>query len=41
MLLENFARINPLSDNFVHARHDADVACSGCKAKSSKNGLDY
>jgi len=24
--------LNPLNANVVHARHDADVACSGCRA---------
>jgi len=24
--------VKPLSDNVLRARHDADVACSGCSA---------
>jgi len=29
-------KFNPLSANGVHARHDVDVACSGCSASYTK-----
>jgi len=40
LLLPGSVCYNPLSANVMHARHDADVICSGCSAsyrqKSSK-----
>jgi len=32
--MRGIERVYPLSDNVVHARHDADVACDGCSASS-------
>jgi len=29
--------VNPVSANVVHARHDADVACSDCSSSYRQN----
>jgi len=29
-------QFNPVSDNVVHTRHDADVACCGCTPSAGK-----
>jgi len=33
----SFVTINPSSADVVHARHDVDVACSGCSASYRQN----
>jgi len=34
---KTYAKVNPLTADVVHARHDADVACSGCSASYMQN----